>query len=46
MSELDLTTTRGLLNASSQRAGENVIRISIGLEDPRDLIKDLDYAMQ
>ena len=42
------STTHGQLTPEQRAqagAGDDTLRISIGLEDPKDLMKDLDYAM-
>ena len=42
------STTHGQLSPEQRvqaGAGDDTLRISIGLEDPNDLMKDLDYAM-
>ena len=41
------TTHRQLTPEQQERAGAmpNVVRLSIGMEDPQDLIRDLDQAM-
>jgi cystathionine beta-lyase/cystathionine gamma-synthase len=42
-----LTTHRRLTKAERTRAGikDNLIRLSVGIEDARDLIDDLDQAL-
>jgi O-acetylhomoserine (thiol)-lyase len=42
------TTTHSQLNEEQQRAGgisPELIRLSIGLEDPADIIEDIDQAL-
>ena len=42
------TTTHSQLNEDQQRAGgitPELIRLSIGLEDPADIIEDIDQAL-
>jgi len=42
------TTTHSQLNEEQQRAGgitPELVRLSVGLEDPADLIEDIDQAL-